>query len=381
MIFFFSVLAYLLFTSVFVYRRHLVYQTRCKNDSAFLILSMGVLLLLTCLRGMNVGNDTQSYAHMFNYVAKMVSTNTMSMEHIDWLNGIEKGYQLIEKLILLITKNYQAFISVVAVISYGILVRFLKEYSPNLAISVLLFFLMFWSDYVNLLRQVLALSVVLLAFRSMNRHHLVRFTVLILLASLFHKTAFVALGYILLIYFKPTKNRKLALVIGAVILGLGGKITGVLSFLKIETVYSTISAGTSIYMGIAKNLLLLGIIEFMNSNVVKAEDDIDDGNIEMNVTNEIELINGRVKAWIPVICLAISILALGIPAFTRLDLYYSIILLIIIPDYFQKKWYVETNKSIVLWGIFIVVVTFTLGNLIYRPEWVTEFNYYFFWND
>ena len=381
MIFFFSVLLYLLLLSIFVYRKHLIYQTRCKKDYVFLILSMGVLLLLTCLRGMKVGNDTQSYAHMFNYMARTVSKSTMSMEHIDWLNGIEKGYQFIEKLILVITGNYQIFISIVAVISYAILVKFLKAYSPNLAISVILFYLMFWGDYVNLLRQVLAISLVVLAIQRLNKRHVIGFIMLILIASLFHKTAFVALGYILLFYVDPSKSRKLTVLCGAALLGFGGRITGLLSFLKIETSYSTISAGTSIYMSIVKNLLLLGIILFMNNNVARDDDELGDINVEMGVANEIELVDVRVKEWIPVICLAISILALGAPVFTRLDLYYSIMLLIIIPDYFQKKWYIETNKSIVLWTTILILVTFTVGTIIYRPEWVTEYNYYFFWND
>lgn len=381
MIFFLSVLVYLLLVSIFVYRRHLVYQTRCKNDSLFLILSMGVLLLLTCLRGMKVGNDTRSYAHMFSYAARTVSKSTMSMEHIDWLNGIEKGYQFIEKLILMITGNYQFFISIVAIISYAILVKFLKAYSPNLTISVILFYLMFWGDYINLLRQVLALSLVVLAIQRLNKRRVIRFIMLVLIASFFHKTAFVALGYLLLLYVEPSKSRKLTVLSGAALLGLGGRITGLLSFLKIETSYSTISAGSSIYMSIVKNLLLLGIILFMNNNVVRDDDEFDDINAEMGVANEIELVDVRVKEWIPVICLAISILALGIPIFTRLNLYYSIMLLIIIPDYFQKKWYIETNKSIVLWAIIFMLVTFTMGTIIYRPEWVTEYNYYFFWND
>lgn len=171
MIFFLSVLVYLLLVSIFVYKRHLVYQTRCKSDSFFLILSMGVLLLLTCLRGMKVGNDTKSYAHMFNYVARLESISTMSIEHINWLNGIEKGYQLIEKAILGITGNYQIFISIVAIISYTVLIKFLKMYSPNLAISVILFYLVFWGNYINLLRQVLALSIVLLAIPMLNKQN------------------------------------------------------------------------------------------------------------------------------------------------------------------------------------------------------------------
>lgn len=377
MIFFFSVFVYLVIISIVVYRRKLVYQTRSNNDSIFLILSMFFLLLLTCFRGIDVGNDTKSYAHMFNYVARMVSKSTMSMDHIDWLNGIEKGYQFIEKIILMITRDYQVFISIVAIISYGILTNFLRVYSPNLAISVILFYLMFWGDYINLLRQVLALSVVLLAIRSLNRNHVARFAVLILFASLFHKTAFVAFGYLLLRYFEPTKSRKVAVLGCAVLLGFGGRITGLLSFFKIETTYTVISAGMSIYMNIAKSLLLYVIIIFMKGNAVRSE--VDDK--EMRVIDGIEMVDGRVKEWIPVICLAISILALGIPALTRLNLYYSVMLLVIIPGYFEKKWYIETNKNIVIWSIFIILVTFTIGTLAYRPEWVTEYKYYFFWNE
>ena len=381
MTFFLSVLVYLLLASIFVYRRHLVYQTRCKNDPFFLILSIGVLFLLTCLRGMRVGNDTQSYAHMFNYVAGLVSKSTMSIDRINWLNGIEKGYQFIEKLVFSIAGNYQTFISIVAIISYTILVKFLKVYSPNLSISVILFYLMFWGDYINLLRQVLALSIVLLAIQMLNKRHVVRFIALILIASLFHKTAFIALGYLLLLYVEPTKSRKLAVLCGAVVLGFGGKITGLLSFLKIETSYSTISAGTSIYMDIAKNLLLLGIIVFMNNNIDRGVDEHRDSNTKMSVANKIEVIDVRVKEWVPVICLAVSILSLGIPVFSRLNLYYSIMLLIIIPDYLQKKWYIETNKGIVLCAIILMLLLVTVGTIIYRPEWVTEYNYYFFWND
>lgn len=372
MFFFLLLFFYIIFMSLAIYKRKLPYQERGRGDRFFTYSTMGILLVFTCLRGIDVGNDTRSYYYIFKFAANQSANKGMTSERIAWLTNMEPGYRVLEKIVSLITDNYQLFIGIVAIIAYFSVIKFINYYSSNVAISSLLFYLLFWGSYVNLLRQILALSIVLFALYELNKSHKILFCVLVLCAATFHWSALFALGYLLLLHFRPTRKNKVILIVMAIILGIFGQIINVMSLVGLVSNYTNVESGMSIYVEVLRNLLICLFVWFMKHELVDDQ--------ERYLPHE-KVMNVQIEDWIPVVCLALSIVAIGLPIITRVELYYSIVYIIVLPKFFAMKWSIERNKGVVLWSIFSILIAITIGTIIYRPEWVTEYHYQFFWNN
>ena len=103
---------YMMVASWGVYKVPLIYQRRnYKRDQFYITITLGVLLLMACLRGMSVGNDTSSYYAMFRYYGGFANTAEMSLARILWLDNMELGYRTLNYLVHRITDNYQVFLS------------------------------------------------------------------------------------------------------------------------------------------------------------------------------------------------------------------------------------------------------------------------------
>lgn len=366
--------AFLLFSWA-QYKVKLAFQHgSAKQNRIYLSIGIGVLLLLACFRGLNVGNDTQSYYHLFLYYTGQESTRNMSADALRWISGIETGYKLLNKYFGMVTHNYQIFISFVAVLSYWILGRFIEKYSTNVALSLILAFLMFYGAYMNLLRQVLALSIVLISFDALNKNKRWRFAVGVLIAAfLFHRSAIICILLLPMSKYKCSKRFVwISIGISMIIVGLG-KIPSIISFLNITTRYTDIEAGSSIIFSIAKNSGILLFSWYLNNKKWKRASSVIAGSQLNNDVAE------NLTSWLPFINLTISVCALGMPVATRFELYFSIFLIVLIPRMVTLSTRISSNIKVVVDILVFALLLYNTGKIIYRPEWVTEYNYSFFW--
>lgn len=151
-------------------------------SGALALISLLVLWLLTAFRAESIGNDTHGYLayfQMFNNLGPNYSIR------------IEKGYQFLNILIGKLTSDYHVFLIVISTMLYLALAVYLFLYSPNILLSVCLFFCAFFSAYTNVLRQALAMIITLYGYQALKgRKHWLA-ALLFLLAMFFHKTAFI----------------------------------------------------------------------------------------------------------------------------------------------------------------------------------------------
>lgn len=359
-----------------IYKVKLVYQIgSSEQNRLFLVMCLGYLTVLACFRGMNVGNDTRSYYNLFLFYTGQVSVQNISSAGLRWMSNIEIGYRLLNKYFGTIWHNYQAFISVIAIVSYLVLGRFVKKYSSNVALSVILMFLMFYSSYMNLLRQIIALSIVLLAFDALNAKKTFRFVIGVLVATiLFHHSAIICL--LLLPMSKSKCSKKLAYlsVTMAALVVAFGRIPAIMSFLNITTGYTDVAAGSSIVFSIIKNFAVL-LFSWYLTNIRSSSTLQDTSNSELNPK-----ISDNLISWIPFICLLISVCALGMPVATRFELYFEIFLIVLIPRMITTCARMPSNIRVVVNTLLLTLLIYNAGKIVYRPEWVTEFSYYPFWS-
>lgn len=359
-----------------IYKVKLVYQIgSSEQNRLFLVMCLGYLTVLACFRGMNVGNDTRSYYNLFLFYTGQGTVQNISSAGLRWMSNIEIGYRLLNKYFGTIWRNYQAFISAIAIVSYLVLGRFVKKYSSNVALSVILMFLMFYSSYMNLLRQIIALSIVLLAFDALNAKKTFRFIISVLVATiLFHHSAIICL--LLLPMSKSKCSKKLAYfsVAMAALVVAFGRIPAIISFLNITTGYTDVAAGSSIVFSIIKNFAVL-LFSWYLTNIRSSSTLSDTNNNELNPE-----ISDNLISWIPFICLLISVCALGMPVATRFELYFEIFLIVLIPRMITTSARMPSNIRVVVNTLLLTLLIYNAGKIVYRPEWVTEFSYYPFWS-
>lgn len=366
-----TILIYFLIVQLLVYKRSIA---KCYsvygNKNLFVFLTMGLLLALTCLRSLDTGNDTVSYYYLFEHYKG--DSQIYSSEALLWMDSyVDIGYRFINRLFSKISGNYQLFISFVAIFMYTIVNKYIKKYSSNCVLSVFLFFLMFFHVYLNLLRQAIAISIILMGIQYLFDKKNMRFAFVVCMAALFHKTALIALLLIPIAHKKHFSVKKSIVVILISILivysGVVGKLLGIIGY---SGKYIYEERGLSTYAGIAISSIVFLLMLFLNRRMISTDTVLDGGDDFYR----------RFYIRIPVVQVIISIASLALPIFYRCEYYFTIFYLTGIPYFLMNNNDLDSNKKIITRVLLIAYITYICGILIWRPEWYTEFQYHFFWN-
>ena len=151
--------------------------------SALVAASLVFLWFLTAFRSSAIGNDTENYLKMFNIFSAGLSKEFR----------FEVGYQLLNYFISLFTHDHHVFLIAMATIMYGLLGLYIFKFSKNPAVSLCLFYSCFFSFYTSILRQGMAMLVVLYGFQFLKNGKKIPAALLFLFATLFHRTAIVSI--------------------------------------------------------------------------------------------------------------------------------------------------------------------------------------------
>lgn len=160
----------------------LLFETSTSSIDAF----MFIFLLLLALRGVECGIDTRQYMRLFHeYSAHSFSQVLSNYRH-------EFGYKLLNRLVGVLTGEYQVVLAITALLCVIPLWYFYRRESDNQLLTIALFltvapFLMYFSG----IRQAIAMSMGIPAWYCAREKKLVRFALVILLALQFHTSAFV----------------------------------------------------------------------------------------------------------------------------------------------------------------------------------------------
>ncbi len=167
------------------------------------------LLLIFALRHPSMGNDLH-YQDSFGYLGSFDRLNGLSWTEIFKLNhfmNYEKGYIVLNKVIGAIWNNRQFFIAVMAFLSLYPIYRFIKNksYVPAMSYVVLLglpVFLMYYSGF----RQIIAIGICLYSVDYIQGKKIIKFLASVIIATLFHSSAWVFLIAYPLYYYRPSKK-------------------------------------------------------------------------------------------------------------------------------------------------------------------------------
>ena len=267
------------------------------------------------------------------------------------INNLEIGYKLIVYLCLLITKDYVILFAVTSAIIIGLTFYTIYKESPYPVLSVVIYFLAgFFFHSLNLMRQYLAISILLFSYRYLIDKKYIVFLISLVIAFLLHSISIIFL-IALLLCDKEVFDLKRTIIISILLFVFGKYIWQyIVDFIVSQTRFA-------VYIGsifdktqlriydIIVNTILYIIIYYLYKNTK------DVGRKEKFFLN------------MQACSLFFMILASTMYLLFRLSFFFGIFNIISIP-YFLKKSEIETKKKVMI----IVIIIVTLGWNITRTN-------------
>lgn len=218
-----------------------------KNRNAMMLFWL-LMTLMLALRHETVGIDLQNYEIIFDTIA--AGSWKQAMER-----SAEVGYSALCKLIAVWGGDFRWLLIVTAVLSVLFLRMSYLKYSYDTSLTIALFITM--SNFILLfsgLRQSIAISIGFLAFECARSRRLILFLLVVILATLFHTSAFMLLFMYPLYHARITQKWLLVVVPAMGVLWVFnqqvfGFLTGILSqFTKYEGEISSTGAYTMLFL-------------------------------------------------------------------------------------------------------------------------------------
>ena len=332
--------------------RHNSIKSVAKLNERFAMVVFIILATLTMFRDVHIGNDTDVYIWVYSNVCNGIKQG-------EFLR-FEFGYQQLNILLSVFFKNPQAILIATGFICYVLIGLHMIKHVDNKLLYVVLFYTLLFSHYTNIIRQAIALSILIFAYEYCCKKKYVITVVLTLVAMLFHYAAIVFLAYVALKKVKLTPKSASFLFLMAVIFSLFADRFLLKWFIKLIPSYEYYLTGERVgtgQLGTVLNLLIVLVLFLLYYLPRK----------QHKISNEI--------LWLFLLCGGLTALSFIMNNFTRVA--YVFYLPIIkeccaYPTVYKKK-----NGIIELVAMGVLITIFTLI-LIFRPEWNFLYPYSFY---
>ncbi len=185
-----------------------VYNWMIKNKGIFVGLVSLQLFLILALRANDLGPDLIAYQEMYYYIGSLSWDNMWSRLHLISTAdlaigmGIESGYVIFNWIVCYLGFSYHGFLVISALLTIVPVGIFIYRYSLNPALSFLIYIstnLYFYNF--GILRQSLAVSILICAVPFLLKKRLIPSVCFILLAFTFHRVAVLWIPLSLVIYY------------------------------------------------------------------------------------------------------------------------------------------------------------------------------------
>lgn len=176
-----------------------------KNQRALLFFFV-MMTILVALRHESIGTDTRSYIYYFERFSKL-SWEQCGKESIEW------GFTYFNKIISLFTKEPQVFLAITAIVTIVMIYPTYRRLCVDSSLTIVLYVTM--STFVMVfsgIRQMLAIGIGFLAYECTRNKKLIPFIFCVILAVMFHTSAFV-LVFMYPLYHAKITNKWLIVVV------------------------------------------------------------------------------------------------------------------------------------------------------------------------
>lgn len=334
-----------------------------KRRKIFLFVVFIVLSCVSCLRNYTVGYDTKQYIIAFNKASTLSFSTFSNLRY-------EYGFTFLLWFLNKITINPQILLIVTSLfINYSVL-KFIEKNSNSPLLSVLFFILMnYYFFYTSAMRQAIAISIILLGYERLKNGQNLKFVIFVLMATLFHQSALLALLFLLLKRIKYNRMFIFALFFVYTLGFVFGKDIFMLiaKFSPRLLEYSDSKFFVENYFG-ALIQFLLNFTLFMIGYIIMLKNDkkilYDKKNNLNNILGILALAN------------LFMLLTVKVGIFNRFSPFFSIFIIIWLPNMLMKIKKAK-NRMLLYVCCFVLLFSYWIIVGIYRPEWYGMIPYEF----
>ena len=322
----------------------------------YCILSGGLWILISGLRGLSVGADTSVYYYSYMNVKNMsfggLFQNVL-IKIITNKGNKDPGYDFFVKVTQIVSEDYQVFLMIIALIFMVPFIIWVWHESMNPLISFLLYSSLFYAFFsITGIRQTISTAlVVLIGDKFVKERKLIFLLILTFWAALIHKSALIYLPF----YFLSRIKVKQTTVIFA---GLAFVVSFALKS-QLKSVFIAISgyddygkifegAGTGTFTFLLLMLFILSVFAYKRDEYLKK--------------------NQRFYIALYLAMFFVPLTWLN-PSAMRIVQYFSIYLVLLIPEMIEAVFSDESKKIVII----IIVAVLVLLLLKSKPQYV------FFW--
>lgn len=281
-----------------------------KKSKVYVVLCFAALTLIAAVRATTVGVDTSQFCRAYTYIGITPWGSLGDSFRYEW------GFLVLCKMLNYISSDPQFLLLATSLLINVPIGIFIYRNSSKVELSIFLYLgLTCYTQNMNIMREAIAVSIVLIAFEVLKSHRAVGFALLVVLAASFHKTALFLL--ILWPLWKLGFNRKTILiycVISAFVFIFAQPISDVLaSLMGKDEIYNAKYTGSN-YFGALFKLLLALFITFVVFNY-----------FHVGQKRGIELTQvDRFYCHMLMLWIMFSLLGMQIEIFARLCMYFNI---------------------------------------------------------
>ncbi len=172
-----------------------------------------LLFIVSAFRDFSVGTDTRSYVIKYYLGAEGSSISyILSSLNLPSISGIidffqqETGFKILNVILNDLGVSKRGFIVIVSAFFTYTFSRFIYKFSSNVGLSFFIH-ITFGAFAMSLsgIRQMIAICFILLAFENIKKRNIIKFFVLVLVASSFHYSAIIMFALSILLVINPKK--------------------------------------------------------------------------------------------------------------------------------------------------------------------------------
>lgn len=331
-----------------------LYSLLIKNKRVQVFVVGIQMLLILSFRSMELGSDLENYCKYYNTwstysLEEMIQRTGIMLFHGDW--GLESGYVWLNWLSAKIGLDFQGFLIIVSIICMASLCHFLNTHAENkmLAMAIMISFGLYTSFF-YILRQSIALSILLFSIDSIKYKKKIRFFSIVFLAFLFHRASIV----FSLIYFAcEIKISKLTF--------LAVYLCSVLELILIPSLYNRVLLPFLKVIGKAD---IYSELSFQSNNMIICMLAL--SVVILILTGAGHFFDSRkycVFFWSLVFAIFIEVLSLYVPVFSRIAIcIFFPLASVLLADVFTKQ-RLPFNRRILISGSYLILFVFYLYNL------------------
>lgn len=298
-----------------------------------------------------VGGDTEIYANMFERVSMMSFDKVLNTD-------FDTGFFIFIKCLSVIINSPTFMFVVIAGLFMSSVSILVYKYSKRASLSYLLLFSFYYFQFsMTGMRQTLAMATLFFSLIFLLEEKRLAFSICVLLASTFHSTALI---FIVVYFFKNIQLKKnyiyLCVIFLVIIFVFKGSIAAyIINVIKYRDYYveNTSNGFTMLFVYLVTYLFIL---------------------FTQYLVNNKEKINGLFIVMLT-IGVSFEILKLSQTIFFRIAMYFSIVIIILFPNYL-KMWKVRDNNKIIDILVYSIFLIMYFNFTIYSAH---TYPYAFFW--